>query len=221
MSTTPSRWTRARLSQAIESDLAAGHLPFFVCATVGTTASCAVDPVDQIAEICSAHNLWLHVDAAYAGSASICNEFRQYENGIHAADSYTFNPHKWLLTNFDCNVMYVRDQRALTSTFSITPEYLKNPASESGAVIDYRDWHIPLGRRFRALKLWFVIRHYGLDGLRKYIRNHVESAQQFAGWVRDSESFELAAPINFGLVCFRHRGPFGGGRRRRWLSRTR
>ena len=122
------------------------------------------------------------------------------------ADSYTFNPHKWMFTNFDCNCFYVADRKALIQTLSILPEYLRNKATESGAVIDYRDWQVPLGRRFRALKLWFVIRHYGIEGLQYHIRRHVELAQQFAGWVKNDARFELAAPAPLNLVCFRHKG---------------
>ncbi len=126
--------------------------------------------------------------------------------GLELADSYTFNPHKWMFTNFDCNCFYVADRKALIQTLSILPEYLRNQATESGAVIDYRDWQIPLGRRFRALKLWFVIRHYGIEGLQHHVRRHVELAQQFAGWVRNDSRFELAAPVPLNLVCFRHKG---------------
>lgn len=194
------------LEAAIENDLAAGRLPFFVCASVGTTSSSALDPVAAIGEICAKHGIWLHVDAAYAGSATVCPELRFIQEGLTHADSYMFNPHKWLLTNFDCNAFYVRDRAVLINTLSILPEYLKNQATESGSVFDYRDWHIPLGRRFKALKLWCVIRHYGVEGLRTYIRNHVQWAQDFAGWVDASEDFELTAPTPLSLVCFRHKG---------------
>lgn len=196
---------RADLLEAMMAgDRAAGRIPFLVCATIGTTASSAIDPVRAIAAVCREHGAWLHVDAAYAGCACVCPEFRHTHDGVEFADSYTFNPHKWLLTNFDCNVMYVRDRAALTDALSITPEYLRNEATEGGAVIDYRDWHIPLGRRFRALKLWFVIRANGLAGLREYIRRHVGLAREFASWVDESADFELCAPVPFSLVCFRH-----------------
>ena len=194
------------LERAIEADLDAGHTPFFVSATVGTTSSTASDPVRAIGEICRRHDLWLHVDAAYAGSAMLCPEFRHHQDGLELADSYCFNPHKWMLTNFDCDAFYVADRGALIRSLSVLPEYLKNQATASGAVIDYRDWHIPLGRRFRALKLWFVIRHYGVEGLKSQIREHVELARDFASWVEADERFELAAPVPFSLVCFRHRG---------------
>ncbi len=133
----------------------------------------------------------------------LCPEFRFINDGVEFADSYTFNPHKWMFTNFDCNVFYVADRKHLIQTLSVLPEYLRNQATESGAVIDYRDWHIQLGRRFRSLKLWFVIRHYGIEGLQHHIREHVRLAQQFAAWVRGDSRFELAAPAQLNLVCFR------------------
>ena len=141
-----------------------------------------------------------------AGTAALCPEFRWIQKGLDLADSYCFNPHKWMFTNFDCDCFFVADRRVLIQTLSILPEYLRNQASESGAVIDYRDWHIPLGRRFRALKLWFVIRHYGVRGLQTHIRRHVELARQFADWIRSDERFELAVAPPLTLVCFRHRG---------------
>ncbi|HEV2426548.1 MAG TPA: pyridoxal-dependent decarboxylase [Terriglobia bacterium] len=192
------------LTAAIRQDLDAGRVPCFVCATVGTTSSNAIDPVRAIGEICRQHGIWLHVDAAMAGTAALCPEFRHLQDGLELADSYSFNPHKWMFTNFDCNCFYVRDRRALTSTLGMVADILYNRASESGAVIDYRDWHIPLGRRFRALKLWFVIRHYGVEGLRYHVRRHVELAHRFAKWVREDPRFELAAPAPLNLVCFRH-----------------
>ena len=194
-----------RLETAIREDAAAGRTPFFVCATVGTTSSTAVDPVGPIGEICGRQGLWLHVDAALAGSAAVCPEFRWLNDGVEAADSYCFNPHKWLLTNFDCDCFYVADRAALIRTLSVLPEYLRNQATESGAVIDYRDWHVPLGRRFRALKLWFVIRHYGVEGLQRHIRHHVGLTREFADWVAADADYELAAPVPLNLVCFRHR----------------
>ncbi len=141
-----------------------------------------------------------------SGTAALCPEFRRIHQGVDLADSYCFNPHKWMFTNFDCDVFYVADRKALIQTLSVLPEYLRNQATESGAVIDYRDWHIPLGRRFRSLKLWFVIRHYGVAGLQHHVRQHVDIAQQFAGWVQKDDRFELAAPVPLNLVCFRHKG---------------
>ena len=194
------------LSRQIEQDRGAGLVPCFVCATVGTTSSNAIDPVPEIGRICREHKVWLHVDAAMSGTAGLCPEFRHIHQGLEFADSYCFNPHKWMFTNFDCDCFYVADRKALIQTLSVLPEYLRNQATESGAVIDYRDWQIPLGRRFRSLKLWFVIRHYGVEGLRYHIRRHVELAQQFADWVSKDNRFELAAPVPLNLVCFRHKG---------------
>lgn len=191
------------LANKIAQDKAAGLVPCFVCATVGTTSSNAIDPVPEIARICREHGIWLHVDAAMSGTAALCEEFRWIHRGVELADSYCFNPHKWMFTNFDCDVFYVADRKALIQTLSVLPEYLRNKATESGAVIDYRDWQIPLGRRFRSLKLWFVIRHYGAKGLQHHIRRHIAMAQQFAEWVRKDGRFELAAPAPLNLVCFR------------------
>ncbi len=193
------------LARQIEADRRAGLTPFFVCATTGTTSSNAMDPITAIGEVCRQHNLWLHVDAAMSGTAMLCPEFRHLQHGAELADSYNFNPHKWMFTNFDCNCFWVADRKALIRTLSILPEYLRNQATESGAVIDYRDWHIQLGRRFRSLKLWFVIRHYGIEGLQHHIRQHVQLAQQFAQWVHSDDRFELAAPAPLNLVCFRHK----------------
>ncbi len=191
------------LARQIANDKAAGLIPCFVCATVGTTSSNAIDPVPEIARICREHGIWLHVDAAMSGTAALCPEFRHIHAGVEHADSYCFNPHKWMFTSFDCDVFYVADRKALIQTLSVLPEYLRNQATESGAVIDYRDWQIPLGRRFRALKLWFVLRHYGIEGLQHHIREHIALAQQFADWVRRDDRFELAAPVPLNLVCFR------------------
>lgn len=191
------------LVRAIEQDRGAGRVPFFVCATVGTTSSNGIDPVPQIGEVCHRQKLWLHVDAAMSGTAALCPEFRYLHNGLEFADSYCFNPHKWMFTNFDCDCFYVADRKALIQTLSVLPEYLRNKATESGAVIDYRDWQIPLGRRFRALKLWFVVRHYGIKGLQFHIREHVRLAQEFASWVEQDDRFEFAVNPPLNLVCFR------------------
>ena len=193
------------LEEAIKADVATGRLPAMVCATVGTTSSTAIDPVRAIGEICQRHGVWLHVDAALAGTAALCPELRHLQDGLELADSYCFNPHKWMFTNFDCDAFYVADRSDLVRTLSVLPEYLRNQATESGAVIDYRDWHVPLGRRFRALKLWFVIRHYGVQGLQTHVRNHVALAQDFASWVEAHEDFEVCAPVPLNTVCFRHR----------------
>lgn len=210
------------LEAAIRSDLAAGLIPTFVCASVGTTSTTAIDPISKIADAissaCSSTTSslhlsvfpsllpWLHIDAAHAGAACICPEHRWMLDGIDRADSLCFNPHKWLLTNFDCDAFWTADRHALIRALSVTPEYLRNRASDAGEVIDYRDWQIPLGRRFRALKLWFVIRHYGVEGLRAHIRRHVDLAAQFESWVRADPRFEIAAPRTLNLVCFRVRG---------------
>jgi aromatic-L-amino-acid decarboxylase len=191
------------LARQIADDKAAGRIPCFVCATVGTTSSNAHDPVPEIARICREHNLWLHVDAAMSGTAALCPEFRHIQRGVEDADSYCFNPHKWMFTNFDCDCFYVADRKALLQTLSVLPEYLRNQATESGAVFDYRDWQVPLGRRFRSLKLWFVIRHYGVEGLQHHIRQHIALAQEFAQWVREDPRFEVVAPVPLNLVCFR------------------
>jgi aromatic-L-amino-acid/L-tryptophan decarboxylase len=193
------------LAAQIDEDRRAGLTPCFVSATVGTTSSNAIDPVPEIGRICRENNLWLHVDGAMSGTAALCPEFRSIQNGLELADSYCFNPHKWMFTNFDCDCFWVADRAALIRTLSIQPEYLKNKATESGAVFDYRDWQIPLGRRFRSLKLWFVIRHYGVEGLQHHIRQHVELAQEFARWVEADNRFELAAPAPLNLICFRHK----------------
>jgi len=194
------------LDAQVHTDLQAGLSPAFVCATLGTTSSHAVDPVAALGPICREHGLWLHVDAAHAGSAALCPEFRWLNAGLDLANSYCFNPHKWLFTNFDCDCFWVADRGPLLRALSILPEYLRNAPTESGAVIDYRDWHVPLGRRFRALKLWLVIRHYGVEGLRHHVREHVRLAQDFASWIEADADWELAAPAPLNLVCFRHRG---------------
>ncbi len=196
----------AELRRLIAADLAAGVVPVLVVAAVGTTSTSAVDPVAAIGEVCREHRIWLHVDAAYAGVAAVCPELRFVNDGLEYADSYCTNPHKWLLTNFDCDAFYVADRAPLLGALSILPEFLRNAATESGAVVDYRDWHIQLGRRFRALKLWAVIRWYGAEGLRAHIRDHVALAQAFAGWVAADERFEVVAPHPLSLVCFRLRG---------------
>ena len=195
-----------QLARQIEKDLNNDKLPCFVAATVGTTSSLAIDPLPEIGDICNKHNVWLHVDAAMAGTAALCPEFRWIHDGLEKADSYCFNPHKWMFTNFDCDCFYVANRKILIQTLSILPEYLRNKATDSGEVIDYRDWHIPLGRRFRSLKLWFVIRYYGVKGLQHHIRRHIEIAQLFAGWVEKDDRFELLFPPSLNLVCFRHRG---------------
>ncbi len=193
------------LERKVSEDVAAGRSPFFVCATLGTTSSHAMDPLKAIGEVCGAHGLWFHVDGAMAGTAALCAEFRFHFDGLESADSYCFNPHKWMFTNFDCTCFWLRDRRALTEALTIVPDYLANQATASGEVIDYRDWQVPLGRRFRALKLWFVLRHYGLEGLRHHLRQHVELAHELRVWIEADDRFVIVAPTPLNLVCFRHR----------------
>jgi aromatic-L-amino-acid/L-tryptophan decarboxylase len=179
--------------------LSAGHLPLAVVATIGTTSTTSIDPVDKIADICRRNNIFLHVDAAYAGSAAIVPEFQTYFAGWERADSIVTNPHKWLFTPFDLSVLYVKDLNLLKKTFSLVAEYLK--VAES--VTNLMDYGIQLGRRFRSLKLWFVMRYFGRQGLIERIREHCRLARLFADWVDDSDNFEMLAPVPFALVCFR------------------
>jgi aromatic-L-amino-acid/L-tryptophan decarboxylase len=192
------------LAEAMQADRDAGLVPFFVVANLGTTSSTAIDPVAAVAEVAAAHGAWLHVDAAHGGAALVCPELRWIAEGLERADSICMNPHKWLLTNFDCDCFWVADRSGLIGALSVLPEYLRNAATESGAVIDYRDWQVPLGRRFRSLKLWFVLRSYGAEGLRHHVREHVDLAQVFATRVADHPRLEVAAPHPLNLVCFRH-----------------
>ncbi len=189
------------LEKTIVEDKANGLKPAIVCATLGTTSSAGVDPLDKIGEICKKHGIWLHVDAAYAGTAAILPEKRWILKGIENVDSFVFNPHKWLLTNFDCSAYFVKDKEMLTKTFEIHPEYLKTGVDE--IVNNYRDWGIQLGRRFRALKLWFVLRSYGVEGLQNMVREHIRLAQNLKIWIEEDERFEIMAPVDFSLVCFR------------------
>jgi aromatic-L-amino-acid decarboxylase len=192
------------LDAAMAADRAAGLVPCLVLATAGTTSSNAFDPLRGIGEAAARHGAWLHVDAAMAGTAAVCPEHRWFHDGLELADSYVFNPHKWMLVNFDCSAFWVADRAALAGALSVLPEFLRNTATESGAVLDYRDWQVPLGRRFRALKLWFTLRHYGAEGLRAHVRGHVAMAAALAGRVRAHPRLELAAPVPLNLVCLRH-----------------
>jgi aromatic-L-amino-acid decarboxylase len=193
------------LRELVERDVADGVRPALVVASLGTTGTGALDPVRAFAAIAGEYGAWLHIDAAWAGVAAVVPELRWLNDGLEFADSYCTNPHKWLLTNFDCDAFWVADRVALVGALSILPEYLRNAATDSGAVIDYRDWHVPLGRRMRALKLWAVIRWYGAEGLRDHIGGHVALAQEFASWVAADERFELTAPHPLALVTFRLR----------------
>jgi len=193
------------LEKTLGRDVEEGLIPCAVVGVTGTTSSTAVDPLRRIGELCRRFGAWFHVDAAYAGSAAILPERREILDGIELADSLVFNPHKWLFTNFDCSAYFVRDREALLRTFSMTPEYLRT--SHDDEVVNYRDWGIQLGRRFRALKLWFVIRSFGVEGLREKLRGHIALAREFARRVEEDPRFELMAPAPFGLVCFRCRPP--------------
>ncbi len=190
-----------KLEEAVKADTEKGFIPTCVVATVGTTSSTAIDPLSPIGHICQEHGLWLHVDAAFAGTAAILPEMRWMLEGVEFVDSFVFNPHKWMLTNFDCSAYFVRDPGALIQTFEIYPEYLKT--GMDAEVKNYRDWGIQLGRRFRALKLWFVLRSYGTQGLQAMIREHIRLAKLFEGWVKNEEVFEVLAPVNLSVVCFR------------------
>jgi aromatic-L-amino-acid decarboxylase len=191
------------LEEAVKEDIETGLVPCCTVGVTGTTSSSGIDPLGPIGEICKEHGIWLHVDGAYAGTAAILPECRYILDGIDKADSFVFNPHKWMFTNFDCSAYFVKDVDALLRTFSMTPEYLKSAYDSS--VVNFRDWGIQLGRRFRALKLWFVIRRFGLNGLREKVRDHISLAREFCARVKAHPDFELLAPAPLGLVCFRHR----------------
>lgn len=191
----------SKLEEAVERDKKRGLKPACVVATLGTTSSTAVDPLAAIGKICRSQNIWLHVDAAFAGTAAILPEKKWMLEGAENMDSFVFNPHKWMLTNFDCSAYFVKDPGMLIRTFEIHPEYLKT--GQDSQVKNFRDWGVQLGRRFRALKLWFVIRSYGVEGLQKIVREHIRLAQMFKEWVKKHEAFELMAPVELSLVCFR------------------
>ena len=191
----------SKLEDAIIQDKNKELQPACVVATLGTTSSTAIDPLEAIGEICRRHGVWLHVDAAFAGTAAILPEKQNMLKGAENIDSFVFNPHKWMLTNFDCSAYFVKDPEMLIRTFEIHPEYLKT--GMDAQVKNYRDWGIQLGRRFRALKLWFVIRSYGVKGLQKMVREHIRLAQMFSAWIEDHKDFELMSPVNLSLVCFR------------------
>ena len=193
------------LERAIRADLADGLRPAGVLASLGTTGVGAIDPLRPIGALCRQHGLYLHVDAAWAGSALLLEEQRWMIDGIEHADSFVFNPHKWLLTNFDCSAHFVRDPGALIRTLSILPAFLQS--REAGQVIDYRDWSVPLGRRFRALKLWFVIRSYGVEGLQAMLREHIAWTAELAEWIQAEPDFELTSPPSLALLSFRYRPP--------------
>ena len=194
------------LEKAIRQDLEKGCNPTAVVATIGTTGSTAIDPLEEIANICSKYDVFLHVDAAYAGTALLLPEKRWMNEGIEHADSFVFNPHKWMFTNFDCSAFYEQDEALLVRTFEIMPEYLKTP--EDQRVKNYRDWGIPLGRRFRALKLWFVMRSFGVEGLQNKIRHHIRLAEDLTNKIEEHKEFELLAPVPLNTICFRFHPPY-------------
>jgi len=195
------------LRDAIARDISDGLTPCLVSTTQGTTSTGAFDPLvkigDDLAKLAVEDRPWLHVDAAWAGAAAVCEENQCILDGVERADSLCINPHKWMLTNFDCDLFWVRDRKALTDSMSITPAYLRNAESDAGDVIDYRDWHVPLGRRMRAIKLWFVIRHFGINGLQEHIRHHIGLAKVFQRYVEDEPRLTMATQRSLGLVCFR------------------
>ncbi|XP_010548734.1 PREDICTED: tyrosine decarboxylase 1-like isoform X2 [Tarenaya hassleriana] len=191
------------VQEEISRDVAKGLVPFFICATVGTTSSAAVDPVPDLGRIAKRNGMWLHVDAAYAGNACICPELRKYIDGVEDADSFNMNAHKWLFTGHNCSPLWVKDRRSLIQALNTNPEYLKYKAACSDSVVDYKDWQIPLSRSFRSLKLWMVLRLYGSENLKSYIRNHINLAKHFEELVAQDPLFEVVTPRSFSLVCFR------------------
>uniref|UniRef100_UPI003AAE171F aromatic-L-amino-acid decarboxylase isoform X3 n=1 Tax=Centroberyx gerrardi TaxID=166262 RepID=UPI003AAE171F len=203
------RLVQASDPQSSEADIMSKLVAYTsdqLCATLGTTPSCAFDHITELGPICNAEKIWMHIDAAYAGSAFICPEFRPLLNGIEFADSFNLNPHKWLLVNFDCSTMWVKKRSDIIGAFKMDPLYLTHENQESGLVTDYRHWQIPLGRRFRSLKMWFVFRMYGLKGLQAHIRKQVGLAKEFESLVRADKRFEICAEVIMGLVCFRLKG---------------
>jgi aromatic-L-amino-acid decarboxylase len=203
------------LEAAIREDRAEGWLPFCVVATTGTTSTTSIDPVPQIADICERENLWLHVDAAYGGTAAVLPEMRSYFAGCERADSLVVNPHKWMFVPMDLSVLFCSRMEVLRSAFSLVPEYLRT--READEVKNFMDYGPQLGRRFRAIKLWFVMRYFGVEGIQARIRRHTELAKEFAGWVDESRDFERMAPVPFSTVCFRA-FPEAWKRRSDWSS---
>lgn len=193
------------LEEAMKKDREAGLIPFYVVATLGTTGTCAFDAVDELGVICNRDNIWLHIDAAYAGAAFCCPEYRHHMKGVEMCDSFNFNPHKWMLVNFDCSAMWVKNVKYLVEAFNVDRIYLKH--QHEGNAPDYRHWQIPLGRRFRSLKLWCVLRVYGAEGIREHIRKQVQLAKDFADFMTKDSRFEIVTKVTLGLVCFRIKGP--------------
>ncbi|KAI3947855.1 hypothetical protein MKX01_034520 [Papaver californicum] len=191
------------LQSTISADIESGLVPLFLCATVDTTSSTAVDPIGPLCEVAKKYGIWVHVDAAYAGSACICPEFRHFIDGVEEADSFSLNAHKWFFTTLDCCCLWVKDSGALVKALSTNPEYLKNKATESKQVIDYKDWQVALSRRFRSMKLWLVLRSYGVANLRTFLRSHVKMAKYFQGLIGVDKGFDIVVPRTFAMVCFR------------------
>ncbi|PON80533.1 Aromatic-L-amino-acid decarboxylase [Parasponia andersonii] len=191
------------LGRVVKDDVAQGLVPLYLCATVGTTSTTAVDPLEPLADVARAYGMWFHVDAAYGGSACICPEFRHFLNGVERVDSLSLSPHKWLLSYLDCCCLWVKSSAQLVKALSTNPEYLKNKPSESDSVVDYKDWQVGTGRRFKSIRLWFVIRSYGVENLQNHIRSDVRMAKKFERFVRSDPRFEILVPIRFALVCFR------------------
>ncbi|KAH6776705.1 Pyridoxal phosphate transferases superfamily protein [Perilla frutescens var. hirtella] len=195
--------TAEALRATVESDVESGLVPLFLCATVGTTASTAVDPLGLLDAVAKEFGIWVHVDGAYAVSACICPEFRHFIDGVENTDSFSFNPHKWFFTGLDCCCLWVKNPTALRKALSTNPEFLRNKASESNQVVDYKDWQIALSRRFRSIKLWLVLRSYGVANLRKLLRSRVKMGEDFEGLIKMDRRFQVVVPRNFSTVCFR------------------
>ncbi|KDP38775.1 hypothetical protein JCGZ_05111 [Jatropha curcas] len=191
------------LRTAIEADMLSGLVPLYLCVTVGTTSTTAIDPIEPLAEVANDYGLWMHVDAAYGGSACICPEFRDYLNGVERVDSLSLSPHKWLLSYMDCCCLWVKNPSLLIKALSTNPEYLKNKESESNSVVDFKDWQVGTGRRFKSLRLWMILRSYGISNLQSHIRSDIQMAKVFEGFVRSDSRFEIVVPRRFALVCFR------------------
>ncbi|CAI0407351.1 unnamed protein product [Linum tenue] len=191
------------LESAVLADVEMGWVPLFLCATIGTTSTTAVDPLKPLCHVAKEYGMWVHVDAAYGGSACICPEFRHVIDGVEGADSFSLNAHKWFFTTLDCCCLWVKNPDALKRSLSTNPEYLRNQASDSGGVIDYKDWQLTLSRRFRSLKLWMVLRSYGVANLRSFLRGHVAMAKAFEKLVAGDDRFEVVVPRRFAMVCFR------------------
>ncbi|KAF3443816.1 hypothetical protein FNV43_RR13506 [Rhamnella rubrinervis] len=191
------------LRRVVKADVAGGLIPLYLCTNVGTTSTTAVDPLEQLANVANDYGMWVHVDAAYGGSACICPEFRQYLNGVERVDSFSLSPHKWLLSYLDCCCLWVKQPGLLVKALSTNPEYLKNKPSESDSVVDYKDWQVGTGRKFQSLRLWLVLRSYGIANLQNHIRSDVRMAKMFEGFVKSDPRFEIVTPRRFALVCFR------------------